>query len=40
MVVAVDFDDELLRHAGEVSEVWSDRLLTSKFCAGHSMGSQ
>ena len=33
MVLAIDLDDELLLHAGEVGEVRTDRMLTSELAA-------
>jgi hypothetical protein len=32
-MLTVDFDHELLRHAGEISEVRPDRMLTAKLDA-------
>jgi hypothetical protein len=36
MMLAVDFDDELPRHASEVGEVGADLVLPSKFCAAQA----
>jgi hypothetical protein len=33
MMLAIDLDDELLLHAGEVGEVRTDRMLTSELAA-------
>jgi hypothetical protein len=40
MVIAIDFDHEIPRDAGEICEVRTDRMLPAEFYAGHSVGAQ
>jgi len=37
VMMAIDLDDQLSRHAGEVGEIWPDGMLTAELDALHSV---